>query len=61
MAKKVVEKKRKRIPTMTVGVDTVSKLLQSSSKPKKARRMSRMVTDATSRNQMLEIAKPVKD
>lgn len=42
-------------------MDTVAKLLQGTSKPKKARRMSQMVVDPNSGHRVLEIAGPIGD
>lgn len=42
-------------------IDTVAKLLQGSPKPKKARRMSRMIVGPISGHRLLEIADPIDD
>lgn len=57
--KKVVEKKRKSIPYVVVEVDTLAKLLQGSAKPKKAKKMSRIINDEVSIHQLLEVADPI--
>lgn len=59
--KKVVEKKRKSIPFVVVEVDTITKILHGSAKPKKARKMSRIINDEVSRHQLLEVADPIGD
>lgn len=58
--RKAVDKKRKYTPTITIVLDIVAKMLQTSSRLKKANKMSRILIDPTSGNQMLEISDPIK-
>lgn len=50
-----VEKKRKVPTPISTKIDMVALLLQISRKPKKAKRMSRIISDFSSGNQILEI------